>query len=167
MTEIIEDVKGLLKEAGKTVYIFRAENIMAASPRKDDINKYLREENAWVVIKDMLDDDYSLIYGLVIDPKAIPFELSQDFLKCWVWVMQDKDISNKYNRFFPPVEIEKFTTIADAVEYIEDCFEREDAENISEFAIIVGHELDLMIQVAPHIYGALDAKKLEEYNVQN
>lgn len=163
---MLENVSEILKEAGKAIYLFKVEELMVASTRKEDINTYLKDQDAWTSLKDAMEDNYMLVYGVIIDPRHVPYELPKEFQDCYVWVIQDSE-ANTYGGYRFPDFIEEFGSLTEATDHIEDCFDRELAYDISEFVIIVGHKLEFMLQVCPHNHGIMDYKKIEAGNVQN
>lgn len=167
-SELMESFSAIKKKVGKNIYLFKMEEVIAASTRKHEIDTYLKEQNVWDVIRDLSDDDFMLVYGMVINPSCIPYELSGHLKNCFVWVLRDPwtiDTFGTYN--FNDETVEEFGSILEATDYIEDCFERGEADDISEFLIIIGYKLDFVIKVASHNYGILDIKQLESSNVQN
>jgi len=110
----------------------------------------------WNVLTDLITDDYSLIYGTVLLADAVPYEIPKELSEYCVYIFQEDT-----------QDVEKCTSMAEATTFIEDCFDREDADDISQFIVIVAYEIDFIIQIGVSDSTSIDIKKIEAANVQN
>lgn len=149
--KIIQDIEDLNEEIGKSAYVLISDDIMIASTRKSDINEFLAEERqlvAELMSKQGTDKELYIMYGLVLNPLELPMELPSDLLQDYdVWVLK-KDYSINLTG---AVEFEVCDDIEGAVRIIEKCMEDEPHLEIEDFAVLMGAEVDLVLQVESDI----------------
>jgi hypothetical protein len=157
LEKIIDDIPGLNKKIDRAVYVLIIDGIMIASTRKSDINEFLRREKTLVIEltdnKGLLSLDANeivLIYGLVLNPLELPMELPDSLKNYDVWIIKEKVRAQ--------VEYSKCADIEEAVGEIEEYLEAEQLLEIEDFAVLVGIDVDLILQAEPNV-GTISAVK--------
>jgi len=161
---LIQDITDLNEEIGKSVYILIVDDVMVASTRKSDINEFLADEKQLVIELMSLNDkskravsDIYIIYGLLLNPLELPMELPPDLLEDYdVWMLK-KDYSSDLAGF---IEFERCDDIEEVTHTIEEHMEREPHLEIEDFAVLMGAEVDLVLQIDSDIK-IINAKCLE------
>jgi len=143
-SEMIYDIKDLNGNVGKNAYLLIVDDILIGSTRKSDINDYLADENPLLAPENYDQNDVMLLYGLVLNIKELPYELPKELEKNNIWVFQKVQAS----ALLGMVECEIVLDMQEATEVIEKCIATEHTD-IDDFAIIIGYEMDLIIQIKP------------------
>lgn len=161
---LTQGIEELNKEVGEAVYVLIVDNIMVASTRKLDINDYLADEKAivpdFVWAKKNGNDPYitnmELIYGIVLNTLELPMELPKELEDLDIWVIKEGDKS----ALLGSVEYDTFESIEEATNAIEDLLQEDPALTIESFAVIVGKEADIILQVGS-TPGNISARELK------
>jgi hypothetical protein len=147
--ELIQDVEDLNKEIGNVVYILIADDIMIGSTRKSDINEHLAMDKSFVpefILQPNPEhqtiEGIELIHGAVLNPLELPMELPKSFENYNIWLIKD----DKSIRLIGAIEYEMFDIIEEVADSIESTLERDPSVQIEDFAIIVGNQIDLILQ---------------------
>lgn len=145
-TNIVTNTSDINTCIGKVVYLLIDDTeTLIASTRKSDIDMYLRDS------KDSLstfDPEYlsnCLIYGVVLDPKSLPYKISPLYKDARIWLLR-RSIEGDI------IEIEEMSDVEAVASWIEYYLEEDDKMTINSFSVIVGHELELMYQIRPHSF---------------
>jgi len=162
--KLIQDVEGLNKESGNVVYLLIMDDIMIASTRKSDINEHLASYKRLVpeftstkpAARHITTGDIQLIHGIVLDPLELPMELPESFKSYDMWLIR----SDKYIKLLGAIEYEIFDSIKEIADEIETILNQDGSASIEDFAIIVGDELDLIIQVDTDMPSINNAKEV-------
>lgn len=162
--KLMQGVKELNKEVGEAVYVLIVDNIMIASTRKLDINDYLADEKAivpdFVYAKKSGGDPYitemELIYGMVLNILELPMELPKELDNLDIWVIKEND----RKALLGSVEYEAFESIEEAANMIENLLQEDSTLTIENFAVIVGKEADIILQVGS-TPGDVNARELK------
>lgn len=154
--KLIQDIEDLNGEIGKSVYVLIVDDVMVASTRKSDINDFLGEDRQLVLELMSKDEknknknlsDMHIIYGLLLNPLELPMELPSDLLENYdVWMLK-KDYSINLTG---SIEWEVCDDIEEVTQTIEKCMEAEPLLEIEDFAILMGTEVDLVLQIESDI----------------
>jgi len=150
MDKLLQDVEDLNKEIGNIVYVLIMDDMMIGSTRKSDINEHLSmSKNIVPEIISSRDMDrkkaiesLELVHGVVLNPLELPMELPKNFDVYDVWLIKN-DNSIK---LVGAIEYEIYDNLKEAVDDIETSLEEDPLMRIEDFAIMVGHNVDLVIQ---------------------
>jgi len=153
-SEMIYDIKDLNGNVGKNAYLLIIDDILIGSTRKSDINDYLAGENPMLAPENYDQNDVILLYGLVLNIKELPYELPKELEKNDIWVFQKVQAS----ALLGMVAYEVVSDMQEATEVIEKYIVAEHTD-INDFAIIIGREMDLIIQIKPGIF-KIDARHI-------
>lgn len=147
---LLTDIDELVTQIGKSVYLFGIEDSeltgfslpdggnFVATTRKFDMDKFLEQNDILQELTGLLSNqEYILIYGVVLSPKKLIYTLPKELNKCTIYIFQ-KEIDI----------IECVSTLIEAAAYIEDCFIRDETDDINDFIVVVGEEIDMMAQIA-------------------
>lgn len=153
--DTISDISEINKHIGKTIYLLIVDDLIFGSTRKTDINRYLEDDSSLVGIDDYDEDDTTLLYGLVLDPQKLPYELPLELKLNDVWMLR----KHSEAALIGMVELFRNIDIEEAVNSIEEAIDSDSALSIEDFAIIVGRELNFVLQIGPKQF-EVDAKYL-------
>lgn len=135
--DLMEDMKDLHTEGlKKNVYILLSDGQIRAATTKTDIEKHLASDEA-IVKFDGNADDTKLFYGLLMDPASLPYDIAPTYLanrKLYVLAESGRD-----------VEIEEYDEIEEVTEAISDLMGINDDLEITDFAVLLGSELSLVL----------------------
>ena len=152
---LIQDVEDLNKEIGNVVYILIADDMMIGSTRKSDINEHLAIDKSFVSEFFMLKpnsehqtiEGIELIHGAVLNPLELPVELPKSFKNYDIWLIKD----DKGIKLLGAIEYEMFSSIEEVTNSIELALEKDSSVQIEDFAIVVGDQIDLILQADTHV----------------
>lgn len=150
--KLIQDIANLNEEIGSSVYILIVDDVMVASTRKSDINEFLADEKQ--IVTELMSpnnkkssrapSDMYILYGLLLNPLELPSELPPDLLEDYdVWMLK-KDYSTNLAGY---VELERCDDIEEVTHMIERHMEEEPHLEIEDFAVLMGSEVDLVLQI--------------------
>lgn len=134
--DVVMSVKELNERIGKTAYILILDDVLVAAGLEVDMNKYLKWEDGLLTPEQGLDDLGHLLYGFVLDPAELPYDMSVKF-------MSDKAVyvieSDERGR----VRVEECLNTAEAAHHIEESIKKDDTLVIDDFAVVVAEEVDV------------------------
>jgi hypothetical protein len=145
--EFVQNPKDMQKYVGKMLYLLFDSATMIGSTKIADMNAYLSEED---ILETCSNDpsELTLLYGVVLDVKALPLELPDGLpheQSLYVVRMDD------YNS----AEHEIVDSIEEAIEYIEaGVADSDGVSEIEDFGLIFGVELSFKLQVVPSTFAA-------------
>jgi len=146
---VIQDVRDVNREVGNALYILIIDDMMIGSTRKSDINEHLAMDKSF--IPEFLSKSESehqtlegieLVHGAVLDSLELPMELPESFKDYYIWVIKD----DKSIKLLGAIEYEIFDNIEEAADNIESILEKDPSVQIEDFAIVVGNQIDLILQ---------------------
>jgi len=151
---MIYNIKNMNDEVAKNVYLLVVNDFLIGSTRKSDINDYLAEDRSMLSLYDYDENDTLFLYGLVLDIKELPYELPKELEINDIWLFQ------KIQKAGIPgmVKYEIMSDMEEATDAIEQIIVIENVE-IDDFAIVIGLEMDLVIQVTPGTF-KVDARHI-------
>jgi len=128
----IESMKS--KEMKRNLYLLVSENSnFFASTSKYDMDKYLASNDCSLSPEDVLEGTYNLIFGILLDPKELPYEIPEKIMdKNSLWVIIDK---NTY------IYIEQFNFIDEVIMAIEEYIDEKSESELSNIVVILGQEI--------------------------
>ena len=153
---LIQDVEDLNKEIGNVVYILIADDMIIGSTRKSDINEHLAIDKSFVseffTLKpnsehQTIIEGIELIHGAVLNPLELPVELPKSFKDYDIWLIKD----DKGIKILGAIEYEMFSSIKEVTDSIELALEEDSSVQIEDFAIVVGNQIDLILQADTHV----------------
>ena len=142
--QMIYDIKDINDEISKNVYLLIVDDILVGSTRKSDINDYLADDSPIVSLDDYDENNTLFLYGLVLNIKELPYNLPKGLKANDIWLFQ------KIHRagLAGMVTYEIVASMEEAANTIEQTITTESVE-IDDFAIVIGLEMSLVIQVSP------------------
>ena len=140
MVDLIKTVKELNdKSTKKCVYVLVAGDQMFASTSKTAIDDYLKSNESLITPYTDI-DDVSMLYGFQMDIEELPFELSgkakEDNRRLWMLVGTDEEVA-----------CERFDDLEEVTESIANFMRLSPDTDISDFAVILGVEVDLVMTI--------------------
>jgi len=151
---VIQDVRDVNREVGNALYILIIDDMMIGSTRKSDINEHLAMDTSFVpeyLLKSQSErqilEGIELIHGVVLDPLELPMELPKSFENYDIWLIRD----DKSIKLLGAIEYEMFDDLEEAADSIESILEKDSEAEIEDFAIIVGNQVDLILQANTHV----------------
>lgn len=153
-TLMIYNIKDINAEVSKNVYLLVVDDILIGSTRKSDINEYLADEKSVLSPDDYDENNTLLLYGLVLNVQELPYELPKELEDNEIWVFQKDQRAGELGM----VTYERVSNMEEATDTIERTIIAEDVE-IDDFAIVIGQEMGLIIQVSPGTF-KVDARHI-------
>ena len=144
MVQMVYDIRDLNNEVGKNVYLLIVDDILVGSTRKSDINNYLADTESLLALDNYVEEDTLFLYGLVLDIRKLPYELPKELKDNGIWIFQEppgKDLAGSVTHEVVP-------DMKEATKIIEQTIASEHVD-INDFAIVVGREMGLIIQIEP------------------
>ena len=139
--DIMEDMKDLhVKGLKKNVYMLVVEGEIRAATTKVDMEKYLASDDSIAKIDSMI-DDVKLLYGLLLDPSCLPYDIEKSILanrKLYLIVEADKG----------KVDIEEYDTIEAVTEAIAELVNINELLEITDFVVFLAAEIGLVLAPA-------------------
>lgn len=138
--ELFTTIKELNERINKCAYIVFAEGYMIGSAWKADLNKYLLSDGCLATVENAL-QDVQLIYGFVLDPAELPYEIPPDIMEHRsIYLISNSPQDDEV------VEIEEHSNIVTLTESIESAVEEDDC-HIDDFAVVVAEELEFSLAI--------------------
>jgi len=139
MIDLMKSVKEMNEKTKRCVYILFESGKMSATTNKTDIDNYLKSDECLISpYTDM--DDVSMIYGFQMDVEELPYELSEKALKDrYLWLV----IGNSMESL-----CERYNDVREVTEAIADFLKRNPDMDISDFAVLLGIEVELVMSVS-------------------
>lgn len=154
MDAVLTTVKQINEKQKGCIYIIYANEALAASSQKYEMDRFLESADSIIGVADDDLDDVVVIYGLVLNPMELPFEVSDEVMKGrHVWLIREE------GRFY--MTMESYDTIKDAAEAIEEAFDDGCEASIDDFAVVIAEELELCLNIAK-VGSSLLASKVYE-----
>lgn len=151
ISDVGESLKELSEKIKRSVYLIHQDTgFMYFSTTKFDIDKYLCSDKCDLTPADFADDSATTIYGFVLDPADLPYELSHtgklSDRAYNIYVLTDLAYGAKTKK----IDMEAFDldSMDEVVEYIEGLL-TQDSINISaedlkaSVAVIIGKPMDM------------------------
>jgi len=136
--DMITGLKDLNDKTDRCMYIMLVGQYMIANTVKSDVDKYLASESSVVSAEDM--DDITLIYGVLLDPESLPYEIPEKAMKDQhLWLLIEEDFEIRH---------EVYADITHVILAIEDHIKKNEDLDIDNFAVLLGQELELALAVA-------------------
>lgn len=138
-SEPITSIDKLNEKKDRCIYIAIVGDYMMCDTVKADMDKYLASDES--MVSPLLDvNDTTLLYGLVLDIEKLPYQIPEKVMKdkC-LWLLCDKSGEVSY---------ELHTTMAEVTEAIEYYLQKDNDVDITDFAVILGEELELSLSVS-------------------
>lgn len=138
--DMLINVKQINEKRGSSLYVLYADNMIAATSHKYDMDKFLSGEDPLVSVHNDNLEEVALIHGVVLDPIELPFEIPKDIMKVRnLWLIKDE--GEAATLMEPYEDLDKLT---DAIEtYLE-----EEESSIEDFAVILAEDIDLSLAVS-------------------
>lgn len=152
---MINDIDGINRNIGKTMYLLIVDDILIGSTRKVDINKCLEDSRSIIGADDYDEDSTILLYGLVLDPQRLPYELPPKLSRNDVWTLERQP----HVAIADMIGCSKNNDIEGAVNLIEKHISSDLTLSIEDFAIVVGREINFVLQIGPKQF-EIDVKHL-------
>lgn len=149
---MVYSIKDINAEVSKNVYLLVVDDILIGSTRKSDINEYLADGQSVLSPDDYDENCTLLLYGLVLNTQELPHELPKELEDNDIWVFQKMQGAGMLGM----VAWERVSNMKEATNTIEQTIITEDME-IDDFAIVIGQEMDLIIQISPGTF-KIDAR---------
>jgi hypothetical protein len=139
MADLISTVKELNEESKmKCIYVLIAGCEMFASTNKKALDDYLESDESLITPYTDI-DNISMIYGFQMDIEKLPFELSSKAKEDrYLWVL----IGNGGETV-----CEMFDDLEEVVGFISGCLHMDPDKDISDFSVVLGVEVDLVMTV--------------------
>ena len=153
--DLITTVDDINANIGKNAYILVIDEILIGSTRKSDLNKYLGDDKALIDIDDYHPEGTVLLYGLILDPIELPYELPKELEGNDIWLIE----SQYSGALMGLVECERYSDIESATEAIELKMKGDANLDIENFAVIAGQEMHLVFQIGLKTF-SVEAKYL-------
>jgi len=139
MANLMKSIKELNeKSKRKCIYVLIAGDQMIASTAKHEIDDYLKSDES--IITPYVDiDEVSMLYGFQLDTEILPYEISGEAKKdryLWLLINDDGD-----------VYCERLDTLREVTEYIASYMYKNPEMDITDFTVLLGAELDLVMSV--------------------
>jgi len=119
------------------LYILITQDTVFAATSRMDMESHLLSNSKFEreMITGILEGTCKLIYGLVLNPRELPFEIPPDVLKSRViWLI--KEVTDSY------ISLENFDSLQDVIQVVEDYVEISGDINIdSRINIILGQDI--------------------------
>lgn len=144
----ITDVDDVNKNIGKNIYLLIIDEVLIASTRKADLNRYLGDDKALIDIDNYDPEETLLLYGLVLNPVELPYELPKELQENDLWLIKNQSRGSLMGL----VVCEKCEDMADVTELIELEIKNDADLNIEDFAVVVGQRMDLVLQIGPRAF---------------
>jgi hypothetical protein len=140
--DVILSVKQINEKIGEHLYILHMDDMLVATTTKAKMDAFLKGEDSLVTIYDDNLPEVISIYGLVLDPKDLPFEIPDKIMKeRYLWLLKDE---GEFITYMAPHKDIK--NIASEIEYYLSGYEEEDKEvDIDDFAVILGMDIGLSL----------------------
>lgn len=152
MAQMICDIKDLNDEVGKNVYLLVVDNFLVGSTRKSDVNNYLADTESLLALDNYVEEDTLFLYGLVLDIRELPYELPKGLKDNEIWIFQEA----LGNGLMGLGMCEVVPNMKEATKIIEQTIATEHID-IDDFAIVVGREMGLIVQIEPGTF-KIDAR---------
>lgn len=125
---------------GKNVYIVNSGEIFVASTTKREINNELKKLEADEIdsIIFSIDDPNTIIYGIVLNPKELPYEIPEQFNKMTLYLLNEGFGGNI-------LDCTPYNNLEDITAEIESMIE--DDFDIEDFAVILGKPIKASLQI--------------------
>ena len=140
MVRLIKTVKELNEKDKRCVYVLIAGSEMFASTIKSDVDDYLKSDASLITPYTDI-GDVSILFGFVMNIKELPYELTAEAKKgkhLWLIIEQGDEIACES---FDADDIESVT------DTIESFIDMDPTMDISNFAIVLGKEMDLVMTI--------------------
>ncbi len=159
--KLSSNIKDINEHINNNMYLLLQNGSITASTAKHHLNKYLCSDDCTIELTDISYGDVKLIYGIVLDPMNLPFELSREQINGRsIWLIISEDCHSE------DVEVEEYDTLQLAITSIENFIEDGVHKySIEDFAIVVGEEIELSIQIMQK-GEALDPRDLEVFEAE-
>jgi len=148
--KLIQDVEDLNKEIGNIVYVLIMDDMMIGSTRKADINEHLSGHKTLVpeivstksMNKRKAVEGIELIHGVILNPLELPVELPKALENYDMWLIKvDKSV-----QILGAIEYDVYDDIKEVTDDIEMSLEDDNLLQIEDFAIIIGNNVNLVVQ---------------------
>jgi len=141
---MIYDIKDINDEISKNVYLLIVDDILVGSTKKSDINDHLADDRSILALEDYDENHTLFLYGLVLDIRELPYNLPEGLKDNYIWLFQ-----KIHGAGLPGMaKYEIVANMEEAANTIEQTITTESVE-IDDFAILIGLEMSLIIQVSP------------------
>jgi len=137
---LVKSISEFKKHIGKNVYIVNTGELFVAATTKKEINEKLKdlEPSEIDTIIFAIDDPNIMIYGLVLDPRELPYEVPDEFSEMQIYLLAP-DFGGDL------VDCTPYKTMEELTEEIESMVE--DAFNIEDFAVVIGRPIKPVLQI--------------------
>lgn len=142
---LIKTIKDLNGYINNNLYLLCSDDTIIGSTNKTSINKYLCSAECLIDMDEARSEDVKVIHGMVLNHLNLPLELPPSLIdQRSIWLFSSDDCHSL------TVETEEFNDLDSAISSIEsliDGFDIVNEHNIDDFAIVVGEEIELSVQI--------------------
>jgi len=139
--DLMEDMKDLHVEGlKKNVYLLMTNTDMRGSTTKTDIEKHLASNSAIVIYDGAPSEDAHLYHGLLLDPASLPYEIADHIMKdrCFYLIIESGR----------EIECEDYDSLEEVTETISHLMAMNEDLEITDFAVLLGSEIELILTPA-------------------
>lgn len=135
--DLIEDMRELhIYGSKKNLYLLYSDGQIRASTAKIDIIKHLEDDDA-IVKYDEESDDTILLFGLLMDPTSLPYEIPPNLLtgrKLYLLVESGTEM-----------EYEQYDEIEEVTDAIAELMQTNQDLEIEDFAVLLAQEIPIVL----------------------